>query len=44
MQLCKRKSTCKYLSDVVREIDLEADTESCFNDLVFFVMDKWQGG
>lgn len=32
-QLCNRKSTCKYLSDVVREIDLEADAESCFNDL-----------
>ena len=29
---CARKSTCEYLDEVVRQIDLEEDTESCFND------------
>lgn len=33
-EICKRRSTCKYLDQVVRQIDLvEADKEACFNDL-----------
>ncbi len=32
--ICKRRSTCKYLDQVVRQLDLvEADQEACFNDL-----------
>nr|MDO8111903.1 hypothetical protein [Candidatus Sigynarchaeota archaeon] len=32
---CKRRSTCKFLSEVVRQIDPSQDDESCFNDRGF---------
>lgn len=33
-EICNRRSTCKYLDHVVRQLDLtEVDKEACFNDL-----------
>lgn len=32
---CSRKSTCDYLDEVMRSIDLEEGDDSCFNDLGF---------
>ncbi len=33
-QICNRRSTCKYLDHVVRQLDLaEVDKEACLNDL-----------
>jgi len=32
---CKRRSTCKFLSEVVRQLDPATDEESCFNDRGF---------
>jgi coenzyme F420-reducing hydrogenase gamma subunit len=32
---CKRRSTCKFLSEVVRQLDPASDEESCFNDRGF---------
>lgn len=32
---CKRKSTCEYLDEVVRQVDPTEDGETCFNDLGF---------
>ncbi len=29
---CARSSTCEYLDEVVRQIDIQEDLESCFND------------
>jgi len=34
-KVCKRKSTCDYLDEVHRQIDLSEDDKSCFNDLGF---------
>jgi coenzyme F420-reducing hydrogenase gamma subunit len=33
--VCSRKSTCSFLSDVLRQIDLAQDETSCLNDLGF---------
>jgi len=33
--VCTRKSTCSFLSEVVRQIDISQDETSCFNDLGF---------
>jgi len=36
---CARRSTCKFLDKVVRQLDLaDADKEACFNDLGFMCM------
>ncbi|MHA1672187.1 MAG: hypothetical protein ACTSYI_01040 [Promethearchaeota archaeon] len=32
---CQRKSSCDYLDEVNRQIDLSEDLEACFNDLGF---------
>lgn len=32
-EVCSRKSTCDYLESIVRQVDLEEDTEKCFNDM-----------
>lgn len=32
-EICSRRSTCNYLDDVVRQINLEDNTEACLNDL-----------
>lgn len=32
---CKRRSTCKFLSEVIRQLDPASDDESCFNDRGF---------
>lgn len=34
-KVCKRRSTCEYLDEVLRQIDPQEDEESCFNDLGF---------
>ncbi|MFX1275279.1 MAG: hypothetical protein ACFFBP_18705 [Promethearchaeota archaeon] len=34
-KVCKRRSTCEYLDEVLRQIDPSEDEESCFNDLGF---------
>jgi hypothetical protein len=34
-KVCSRKSTCDYLSEIVRQIEITPDDESCFNDLGF---------
>jgi len=34
-KVCKRKSTCDYLDEVHRQIDLSEGAETCFNDLGF---------
>ena len=34
-KVCKRRSTCEYLDEVIRQIDPLEDEETCFNDLGF---------
>jgi len=34
-KVCKRRSTCEYLDEVHRQIDLFENKEACFNDLGF---------
>ena len=34
-KVCKRRSTCEYLDEVHRQIDLFENEEACFNDLGF---------
>ncbi len=34
-RVCERKSTCEYLDEVHRQIELSNDEEACFNDLGF---------
>jgi coenzyme F420-reducing hydrogenase gamma subunit len=36
--ICSRKSTCAYLDEIQRQVDVQEDEEACFNDFGYMCM------